>query len=143
MRPLMLRHSLWDLFGILSYRLVFAAFESLLVLFILVLLCVILPARWLRDRFAAEGSMIALLTSLWIVAFQLGSGIFRRWSLWPFLVALGYVAVISVLYALIAQNERIEKAIVSFIERLTIFSYVYLFLTAIGLLVVVFRNLAL
>jgi hypothetical protein len=143
MRPLLLRHSIWDLAGILSYRLIFAAFETLLVLSLLILLCIILPGRWLRDRFASEGSMIALVTSLWIIAFQLGSGTLRGWSLWPLLAASLYLASVGILYVLILRHRRVEQAVLSFVERLTVFTYVYIALSVLGLLVVVFRNLTL
>jgi hypothetical protein len=142
MPPLLLRHSLWELAGIISYRLVFAAFEALLLLFVLILLSIILPGRWLRDQFAARGSVIAIVTSLWILVFHLGSGTWRGWPLWPYLAAAGYLLSLGVVYTLTVRHRRVEQAVISLVERLTIFSYVYLPLSVLGLFVVIIRNLA-
>ena len=136
----------WDVIGIFAYTQAFALLESAMVLFALVLLGAILPARFLRDRFVAQGSMLILLTSGWAIAAQYITIIpFTKYAPWHskrfLLGAVLYLASIGVSYVLIRRYRRLEESINSFIERLTVLLYVYVPITFLSIITVILRNI--
>lgn len=133
--------SFWGVISIFAYTQVFALLESAVVLLVLVLLGAILPARLFRDKFAAQGSIAVLLT--------VGGGILIQTTklipLWPskrlFLGAVVYLTSIGMSYVLIHRYKRLEEAIYSFIERLTVLLYVYIPITFLSVIIVILRNI--
>jgi hypothetical protein len=137
----LLQLSLWDLVGAFAYTQVFALFEAALVLASVVGLCLIVPRRLLRDKFVAQGGTLVLLSSGWAVAVQLRANQLRSWGLRKFAVlALLYLLSIGVSYALIRRFGRLETAIGSLVDRLTVLLFLYGPLTAASLIVVFLRN---
>ncbi len=128
-------HSLpaWDLVGVFAYVQIFALLESAIVLLIPVLLGVILPARFLRDRFVALGSVLALLTLSWLIVGRLG--LFSNF-LWVSL----YLISMSMAYMLIYRYKYFEQFINSFTERLTILLYMYVSVTLLSIIIIILRN---
>jgi hypothetical protein len=127
----------WDMIGVFAYTQVFALLESTMIMLALVFLGVILPARFLRDRFAAHGSMIVLLTSGWVVADQSDVIFFFATLLWPSL----YLASVGVSYLLIYLCKRLEESMNSFAERLTVLLYVYIPIAFLSVVIVILRNI--
>lgn len=136
----------WDLIGTFAYTQIFALLESVTILLVVILLGVILPARFLRDRFAAQGSTVVLLTFGWaIVAHSTQIVPFARSAPWLskkllFMVGL-YLASIGVPYVLIYRYRRLEEFIYSFLERLTVLLYMYVPIACLGTVVVILRNI--
>lgn len=136
----------WDIAGILAYSLAFAFVESALVLLAWVALAALLPASWFRDRFVALGAMAALWTGLWAVLAQ--------WTgLVPFTslarkhparlggsISLYLVAMGAACWS-IRRQRRVGEGIASLANRMVVLLYLYLPLSACGLLVVLVRNL--
>ena len=58
---LILKANLVQILGVLSYTLVFAVFESMVLFGFLVLLAAVLPRRFFRERFVFLGTLLALI----------------------------------------------------------------------------------
>jgi hypothetical protein len=150
------RTNAWDAVGVVSYGLLFTLVETLAVFVIMVLLGYIAPARWKSDRRVALLSLLVLLVSLWAMLEQLFFLIPGRLPGWliSFFVAnahplrlvyivFGAVVAITVLVPvlLFVRSPRGVAFIRGLAERLSILSLFYLVLDAIGVVIVIVRNL--
>lgn len=131
----------WDILGILAYIQAFALLESVLILLLVILVAIILPAKWFRNRFAAQGSMMVFMLTFWTVLFQAIAFALPLWSSGQLLLGLVLPLVsIVVAGALVHRSEKAEKTIRALADRLTVFLYIYVPLGCLGLIVVVARN---
>jgi hypothetical protein len=133
----------WDLIGAFAYTQAFAFLESTIVLLILIVLSVILPARFFRHRFVAQGSMTMFLTLVWAIALRnlKGKAGVVSWTLKAFFLWLVlYSTSIGASYMFIHRFKRLEESINAFIERLTVLLYVYVPITFLSLMIVILRN---
>jgi hypothetical protein len=137
-----LQLSLWDLVGAMAYILVFALFESLVLLLFLVLLSVVLPSRALKDRFVALSAMAVFVTSGWAIAAHYDAlplwETQREFIAWAIL----YVASVILPALFIHRMPRLARAINAVVERLALLSYVYGSVGVLSFLVIIIRNLA-
>ncbi len=132
----------WDLLGILAYLLAFALLESLILFAGLLLLSFPLPRRLYRDRFAAQGSGLVWVSGFWAAILHSLRNEVRMWSAGQFLLGLGlYLGMAVVVMLLIHRSRRVERAVRSLAERLTVFLYLYIPAGLFGLLIVLSRNL--
>jgi hypothetical protein len=140
-----LRMSLLQMAGVAAYVLVFALFESLLVFCLLFVLSLILPAHLLKDRILPVGSIFIFMVAtpaylihlydIWHIE-QLDM---KQWViLWA---AVGFLLMGAMIYWIV-RNEKVEYAIRSGIERLSVLSLVYLTADLAGGLLILFRNLS-
>ncbi len=133
--------STWDIISVFAYAQTFALLESATILLGLVLWGAILPARLLRDKFVAQGSIGVFLTSGWAIATHIGIV-----SVWPsegfFLGAVLCLASIGGFYVLIYRYRRVEEALNSLAERLLVLLYVYVPVSLLSVVIVIFRNLS-
>ena len=140
----MLRSDLWDVAGMVAYTLAFALFESICVLLVLLLICVVLPTRFPRDRVLALGSMVVFVTSAWAIGIhyrivdslapaQAQAG----WLLW---LAV-YLAVMGIAGLFIYRDSRLRRWIESFVERLAVLSFLYVLVDFICVIILVLRNI--
>jgi hypothetical protein len=130
----------WDLIGISAYAQTFAFLESAVLLLALVLLSALLPARFFRHKFVAQGSIIALLASVYAVVLQYKPGIVSSPGALFFGVALYFVSN-GVACILIHRYRRLEEIICALVERLMALLYIYIAVTFLSVIVVVFRNI--
>ncbi len=139
---LVLSFTVWDVIGTASYTLAFALLESLILLVLLVLLAFILPGRLLRNHFEAVGSMLVLITAVWVMvtnwlrlnpAHWMNAGHLPLWVL--------YLLSIVVPGLLTARSNRLERAVQAVIRRSAVLAYVYVALGCLGMAVVLLRNL--
>lgn len=138
---LVLRLSTWQLVGVVSYALLVALAESLLLLAAVLTLRVILPRSVFDDRFVAHGGMIVLLSSLWVV-WAHGVG-FGSWGLWQFGVwGMGCLTSIAAGYRVVRGLEWLERLLRSTVEHLSTLSLVYLFADLLAVIVVIVRNVS-
>jgi hypothetical protein len=135
--------SSWELVGAIAYTQAFALLESLLVLLCLLAFGAILPARLLRERFATVGSMLVFLTAAWAMLAQYNSNELGLWGPKDYLPWLAlYLVSIAGPYLLIRSHKRMEGAIASLVERLTVLSAFYVIVGLLSILFVVSRNIA-
>jgi hypothetical protein len=136
-----LRLSSWELIGVIAYAQAFAFLESVIILLVLVLLGAILPARLLRDGFVAQSSIMVFVASGWAIAVHYNSEAVRLWGLKEFFLwSVLCFATVAVFCVLAHRYKRLERLLGSFIERLTVLSYVYVLLDLLSLFVVIVRN---
>ncbi|MEW5942138.1 MAG: hypothetical protein AB1750_20930 [Chloroflexota bacterium] len=114
--------------------------ESLAILLLLLAVCAILPARFLRDDFAARGGIAALTVIGAMMLFlnrvvEKGAA-FNRYLYWWM---LGTVALAVFLAWLGARVKFLRAAVTWLADRLIVFLFVLLPLTALGMIVVIAR----
>ncbi len=131
----------WEVFSIFMYMMAFALAESLLLAGGLTALAMLLPGGWLRQGFAYKGFLVILVGTATAIAYQRWLGnelpdktILLMWTAAPLTLLLG-------LLALFHFFPGLGVLLASLAERFTIFVYLYLPLGALGLLVVLLRNL--
>ncbi len=149
------RTNIWDALGVTSYGLVFAFIESLFVFLFFFLLGFLIAKTWDSQKRLALLSGLVLILSLWAILSQLYFlldvspsnfliGFFV--SISHPLRALYAVAALAVLLTLliptwfILRSEKTVRFMQGLIDRLSLLTSVYLFFDAIGLIVVIVRN---
>ena len=149
------RTNSWDAVGVLSYGLIFAFLESIIVFLVTILLGFLVSKKWDEDRRNALLGNLVLITSLWAMASYLyfilqvtvsGQAI-------HFLVSLKhplrFLYVVSLVFAgltvslptyFILRSDKFLGFVKGLFERLTTLSLFYLFFDFIGLIIVIVRN---
>jgi hypothetical protein len=133
-----------QILGVVAYVLVFALLESLFVFGLLFALSLILPQRHFHSQLIPVGSVIIFLASTSAAFIHL----YQVWkfevippNLWAgFWVFLGLAAVFPLVH-LVKRNQRLETAIRSAVEKLTVLSMIYLVFDFLGVFVLLVRNL--
>jgi hypothetical protein len=137
-----LRLNIWDLIGVMAYPQTFALIESLIILLVSLLMAALLPGKWFRDKVVALNAVVVFSTAAWAIVAQISYGVIRTWSARSFLPWLAaYLLSTALFYALVYRHKRLEALIVSFVDRLLILAYIYLFVDILSVLVVVIRNI--
>jgi len=149
------RSNFWDAIGVVSYGMVFAFIESIIVFMVAVLLGFLVPRRW-DDRRAALLGILVLITALWGMVGQLyfPLKIPLLEQIVQVLVHFAhplrdiYLALLPLVFLTIAlptyfilQSDKGFKIVQDFIERVTLLTMFYLFLSFIGLVIVIIRNI--
>ena len=134
-----------------AYALNFSLIECLVMLGFILLLSILLPLKLFRQRFVSQGGTVALTFSLGAVLLQRKIGILYEMELEkliaiPFIVLAGLAALI-LLAPLLFDRLTFRKAPIlprllnGLAERMIIFTYLYVPLSLLGLLVVILRNI--
>ena len=131
-----------------AYLAGYALVESLLVTVGLVIYCLVLPTRWLKQRFTAEGILLASLLAGTAYILRSGFDRFQKQPDWqlialPLAALLGLAVITPGLAWLLGRFPRLERGLETLGRRLTIFSSLYIPLGLLGWLVVAWRNLPL
>jgi hypothetical protein len=136
--------------AILSYMFAFALIESALVMAVLLLLSAVLPARVFKQGFAYKSFLAILVATLAAIAFETWWRIdfFKdmmagmTYPIPPFVA--GIVVSIALLAALLRSFRfwpPLQKYAGFVMDQLSIFTYIYVPLGLLGLVVVLIRNL--
>jgi len=134
------RLTLWDLIGAVAYTQVFALFESVGLLSILVFSSALLPARLFRHRFVAQSSTAVFLTSAWAVAIHFE--LIWPWEadIWSLLWLSAYLSLLAAGALLVHARPKFANGLVNLVERLMPLSFAYVALSMLSILVVILRN---
>lgn len=150
------RTNLWDAIGVVSYGMIFAFIESVVIFLVLALLGLILPAQWYSDRRIAFLSLLILLTSVWGMISQLllvwsvplpiQAIQFLRSSNHPLRILYGAcLAVVTPTILLpVYLFIKLKKSMAimqDLMERLSLLATFYLFFDFVGLIIVIIRNI--
>ena len=134
-----------EILTVYSYSLLTNFMESIFVLALILLLCVILPARFVRDVFTLRGTIFAISllgTMMFVLSFYTDDNPALMESLPAWLVILVLSSLFMVLLDMLSRNVRsVASALLWLSDRLTIFLYVNLPLSLLALIVVTIRNL--
>lgn len=136
------RMNISELLGSFSYVMgVFALPDAILLFLGVLVLALILPYRFFREKFAALGSALALITAVWFIIFHS----FPQWLEMRQLVPLGlwaasYLLVIGLAYSFILRNPKAEALVDNFMQRTVTLAALYLFIDFLSLINVLIRN---
>jgi hypothetical protein len=149
------RTNSWDAVGVVSYGLIFAFIESLLVFLVALLLGFLISKKWTEDRRMALMGLLVFVTSLWAII----SYLYFMLPISPGTNTLNFFANLAhplrVLYAIglmlagitvavptyfVLQSEKFLQGVRGFFERIGTLSLFYLFFDLIGLVIVILRN---
>ncbi len=135
-----------EILTVFSYSMVADLIESLIVLLLLLVICVLLPTSFLRDDFVVRGTILAtgLIGSLIaFVRFQMQFGIDRglRLLIPPFVVLL-LTAILLSLSPKLRVARFLHSIILWISDRMIVFLYILIPLFVILLAYVIFRTVA-
>lgn len=131
-----------EILGYFSYGLLFAFLDTLFMIAILLALSAILPGSWFRNDFVVSGTLAATSLFFWVTFFQVSFFVLMESSMMTALLILLVAVVILILSLIITRRfPLIRKAFQWFASACGVFIYVYGFLSVIGLVVVVLRNI--
>lgn len=149
------RTNSWDAVGVVSYGLIFAFVESVVVFLTALLLGFFVSKKWGENRRVTLMGMLILLTSLWAMASYLyfmanvsvpgNTILFIAGLSHPlrFLYAFSLVLVgltIAIPAYFVLRSEKFFKGVQGLFERLSLLTLFYLFFDFVGLVIVVVRN---
>ena len=132
--------------AIVAYVLAFALLESLALTLGLVVFSLFFPARFFKDKFTLQGASLAALISLAGVLLQRKINLVYRLELWqlvvyPLAFLLLLIVAVLVFSYLFERLPFLSRLVSGIADRLTVFAYLYLPLSLLGLVVVLLRNL--
>ena len=150
------RTTSWDALGFSGYALFYSLIESALLFGFIALLSLLIPKSWNKIlRFSILG-LLAFALAGWSIIEQLILIVFwgrlrnlasslsflasTSWSA-PLLFA-GLVAIsVAVPILLLRKHKKLQNAVFSILERLSLLSGLYLFLDVVGIVIIIFRNI--
>lgn len=149
------RTNFWDAVGVISYGLIFAFFESLIVFILFIVLGYFISTKWSEFKRVTLLCVLAMVLALWAIYNQS----YFLWSLsFPdyfldflarqqhplrFLYAFALMAVfLSAItpVLLIFRSEKVFKLMQSLMDRFVVLAAFYIFLDFLALIIVVIRN---
>jgi hypothetical protein len=150
------RTTAWDALGFSGYALFYTLIESLLLFIFMALLSLLLPKAWNKTLRFTVLSLISFLLAGWSIIEQLILIVF--WgklrhlaqtvtflATSPGAAQLVFAALVaisvSVPLLLLRKNNKLQQGFLSILERLTLLSGLYLFLDAVGLVIIIYRNI--
>jgi hypothetical protein len=125
-----------------AYMMTIDLLESLTVLSLVLFPCVILPAKWFKDVFLSSGSLLAILGLGYLMYFS--SHIASNDDSYPTnMVRLIPVVGLLILFSTFssARIRFLRKLLEGLADRAVIFSYVFLPIGLVSLLIVIGRNI--
>lgn len=133
--------NLGELFTAYAYALVVNLLESFLLLAVPLLVCVILPSRWFRERFVTQATIFVLLLALALMKYL--DIITSTQALPPGLIwKAGLTLLGSFLIAfIVGRIAFLRKLLDEIAYRAVIFLYIFPPLSVASLIVVLIRNL--
>jgi hypothetical protein len=143
-----------DILAIASYVLGLALLESLILMGGLLVVAALLPARLLREHFAAQGALLVWAAAGWAMLIlaainhdlaeinYLQDQFFGGEILFGLvLLALIVLSLVFAPYFAVRRFRRFERGVLALGQRITVFLYIYVPLGMLGLAVVTIRNI--
>ncbi len=137
----LLYYGISEIFGVFCYMMAFAFVESLFVMGLLLFAAYVFPQKWFRRNFSHKATAMVLVIGAAMIVLQ-NSLTFQLPPLkWLILGVVVTLLILVALSLLLLKVERLRSIFDNLLERFRIFSYIYIPLGIIGLLVVIVRNL--
>jgi hypothetical protein len=137
----MLRASLGELAGAISYPLVDALLESCVVWGLFIGISYALPRKWFSDHFVALSSALGWLLAGWAMAVQFTFLDIIVWDTWEMILGvLGIVVSLGLVYWLVRRFMGIQNVIKTVVQRLMVLTYFYMLFDLAGLVIIIVRN---
>jgi hypothetical protein len=126
----------WEVIGMVAYTLSFALVETLIVFGVVLLVGMIVPKRWLVDKYIP-------LASLWLAELTIMAILFQH-AIIHYLpkrnLVIGYALILAMSAFLILRFPKVGIIFRWITEKLIVLSVLYIFFDVLGLLVVILRN---
>ena len=126
-----------ELISTVAYTLSFALFETLIVFLPVILIGLIVPKRWIKDKFVPLSSVLLIELTLMTIVLQF----FIKERLPKRILLLSYLPLIGFSIVAVFKFPKIKDLVSSLANRLSLLSFIYIFFDIIGLLIVIVRNL--
>lgn len=133
--------NLGEIFIIFSYAMAANFLESLIILLLLLIACILLPVSVLRDEFVVRGTIlsIGMIGSLMVfVGSQMQFGIERGPLLW--IAPLSVLLLMAFLLQRISKFHRVRSMAIWFCDRVVVFLLILMPLYVVASFYVIFRN---
>lgn len=132
--------TIWETIPINAYAYTWVLLESLVVLFLILILAIFMPAKWFRGNFVSKGSVTAWLIYAFSFVTQL-----KNTNKYDFMVEMRpevmLLASIVIFFLLISKFHRFHNALVSVADRLIVFLYFYIPISVISVIIVLYNNI--
>lgn len=132
---LILRSSITDTIIVAAYTQSAAFLESAGLTLLLLLLSLLLPASWFRDRLVPQGTLMGVITAVWAISLRIQVGYVMDFHLLPYGLALVLAPI------LLRFRPGLEAVLISTVERISVLSVTYASFGLGGLILAVARNL--
>jgi hypothetical protein len=135
--------TLGDVLSVLAYMMAFALLESAMVTLGLVILSLVLPVKWFKQGFVYKCFallVVGVTASIWLQLFLKGGLADADYDVIFMGGRISILAGIG-LVLLFHYVKPLQKFAETFAERLSVFSYLYVPIGMLSLLVVILRNL--
>jgi hypothetical protein len=130
-----------EILAILTYMLAFAMLESLAVMAVLLLLAMALPRPWFAAGFGYKAFLAALVSAAAAVALEVYLTEHQELSLLPLAGALLGLGLVFGSISLVERRAGLRRLLVGLLDRIGIFTYLYLPVGVLSLFVVLIRIL--
>lgn len=131
----------WEIVVVIAYILASNLLESLIVLMLFLLACILLPSAWLRQDLAVRGSLIMCVFTFWTAIFTLNSLIVFPTRMELLLITVGLLASLGLAVFLVGRNAFVRRLMRVLSNRSIIFLYVWLPLSLMGVIIVLIKFL--
>jgi hypothetical protein len=135
-----LAHTTGDILTIVVYMMAFALVDALGVVFFLVLLAVLLPGGVLKAGFSYKASFFFIASTIVLIRIQYD--LTDQTPLSYLALQFGLLILLWLVPVLLTHYiQAVRKVVLDVLDRLTIFTYIYLPIGMVSLLVVIVRLL--
>ncbi len=141
-----------EIVGYISYQAMFSLFECLMVTAVILVIGLILPAKWIRGQASTLGALLAIALAFGALTYQalpvVIETLVRFFPQNQFAVTLytsefWLVLTILLLVAsiLLSSREGIARLVDKFVDAITVLDGVYVLIGVLSLMIVLYRNL--
>jgi hypothetical protein len=126
-----------DVVGSVAYTLTFALVETLIVLMVVLLVGMMVPRRWVVEKYVPLASVLLVELAVMAIVFQY----FIIHHLPKRNLVIGYALLLALTTGIVLRFPKVGDVLRWVSERLVVLSFTYIFFDVLGLLIVVVRNL--
>jgi hypothetical protein len=133
--------SVSEILGLFSYIMAGTFLESLLLIFVLLLISFILPQKIFAEKFVVRGSILTitfLSSIIYLYQLTLTFGILENINKW----GIFFVSVTFILALLGELSQFFARIVESIADRCIVFLYIYLPISLISIIVIFARNVS-
>jgi hypothetical protein len=138
---LILRLSVTELIGVTAYTLVFALFESVLLLIVLIIISLVLPATYFKDKIVVRGFILVIFTSSWITPVLLDWYVLSVHQQCHLLWTILYFSILILLHFWLERRKNLEPRIYAIAKGVVTLSAIYVCFDAMSVVIVIIRNI--
>ena len=120
-----------------AYTLSFAFIETLVVLLIVLFIGMLIPKRWVVEKYLPLASALLAVLAVMAIVFQH----FIIHHLPKRNLVIGYALILAFTAVIVLRFPKVGDALRWVGERLVVLSFIYIFFDVLGLLIVIIRNL--